>query len=333
VGLEANIFRTLHSTFSQKKDYYKILGINQNASQSEIKKAYYELAKKYHPDVNKNDSNAAQKFQEVSEAYEILGDESKRKQYDSFGPSNARSSGFGNQQYSGFEYHSQINPEEFFKRIFRDSEFAFKEWSTGDRGFAESIFGFSSTKEIPVNLTFEEAARGVNKEISINLPATCHRCGGSRAEPGTGATPCPNCRGTGTENLNTGPFLLRSVCRRCQGSGTIVRHPCVECEGKGRVVGRRLVSVAIPAGVEDGQVLRVAVGDDRQSSQELFVQVRVERSRHFRREGADVHSDITISLAQAALGGKIRIPGIYETLLISVSFDREVKICVVGEFE
>ncbi|THD20541.1 Lethal (2) tumorous imaginal disc [Fasciola hepatica] len=318
VGVENNLFRGLHSTFSQKKDYYKILGVSKNASQSEIKKAYYELAKKYHPDVNKNDSNAAQKFQEVSEAYEILGDESKRKQFDSFGPSAAESTGFGNQQYSGFEYHSQINPEEFFRRIFRDSEFAFKEWSSGDRGFAESIFGFNSTKEITVNLTFEEAARGVNKEISVNLPTTCHRCGGSRAEPGTGATTCPNCRGTGTENLNTGPFLLRSVCRRCHGSGSIVRHPCIECEGKGLIIGRRLVSVAIPAGVEDGQVLRVSVGDGRQSSQELFVQVRVERSRQFRREGADIHSDITISLAQAALGGKIRVPGIYETLLITI---------------
>ncbi|VDP94526.1 unnamed protein product, partial [Echinostoma caproni] len=166
------------------------------------------------------------------------------------------------------------------------------------------------------------AARGVNKEININIPTTCHRCGGSRAEPGTGATTCPNCHGTGTENLSTGPFLLRSVCRRCQGSGSVVRHPCVECEGKGRIVGRQRVSVAIPAGVEDGQVLRVSVGDGRQASQEIFVQVRVERSRQFRREGADVHSDITISLAQAALGGKIRVPGIYETLLITVSIDK-----------
>ncbi|KAF8562005.1 hypothetical protein P879_09449 [Paragonimus westermani] len=317
-GRESLLLRSIHSTFSHKKDYYKILGVDRSASQADIKKAYYELAKKYHPDVNKNDKNAAQKFQEVSEAYEILGDDNKRKQYNAFGSS--ASSGQGNFSGSqrGFEYHSQIDPEELFRRIFRDSEFAFREWSTGDRGFAENIFGFNPTKEVTVNLTFEQAARGVNKEISVNMPATCSRCGGSRAEPGSGSTTCPSCQGTGTENLNTGPFLLRSICRRCQGSGSIVRYPCVECEGKGKVVARQRVNVAIPAGVEDGQVLRVSVGGSRANTQELFVQVRVERSREFRREGPDIHSDVSISLAQAALGGKIRVPGIYETMLVTI---------------
>ncbi|KAF5398653.1 hypothetical protein PHET_08000 [Paragonimus heterotremus] len=163
------------------------------------------------------------------------------------------------------------------------------------------------------------------------MPATCSRCGGSRAEPGSGATTCPSCQGTGTENLNTGPFLLRSICRRCQGSGSVVRYPCVECEGKGKVIARQRVNVAIPAvyapcslqvfhipGVEDGQVLRVSVGGSRTGTQELFVQVRVERSREFRREGPDIHSDVSISLAQAALGGKIRVPGIYETMLVTI---------------
>ncbi|CAH8477111.1 unnamed protein product [Dicrocoelium dendriticum] len=316
---DIQLYRFIHSSYASKKDYYKILGVDRSASQAEIKKAYYQLAKKYHPDVNKDDKTAAQKFQEVSEAYEILGDENKRKQYNSFGAAGpSASSGFRGQQQEGFEFHSQIDPEELFRRIFRDSEFAFKEWTSGDRGFAETIFGFNPTKEVSVNLTFEQAARGVNKEISVNMPTNCQRCGGSRAEPGTGSSICPNCQGTGTENLNTGPFLLRSVCRRCQGSGSIVRYPCSECEGKGKVIARQRVNIAIPAGVEDGQVLRVAVGDSRRETQELFVQIRVDRSREFRRDGADVHSDITISLAQAALGGKIRVPGIYETMLVSI---------------
>ncbi|CAL8090870.1 unnamed protein product [Calicophoron daubneyi] len=321
VGVESSFFRAIHSTFAQRKDYYKILGVDKSASQADIKKAYYQLAKKYHPDVNKNDSDAPQKFQEVSEAYEILGDETKRRQYDAFGRSTSSApggGGFGGQQYGGFEYHSQMNPEELFRRIFKDSEFAFKEWTSGDRGFAESIFGFNSTKEVSVNLTFEQAARGVNKEIDVNTPANCHRCGGSRAEPGTGVSTCPNCQGSGVEHLNTGPFLLRSVCRRCQGTGTIIRHPCVECGGKGKVIMRQKVKIAIPAGVEDGQVLRVSIGGGNVPTQELFVQVRVERSRTFRREGADVHSDVTISLAQAALGGKVKIPGIYDTILVSI---------------
>ncbi|VDP54294.1 unnamed protein product [Schistosoma mattheei] len=201
----------------------------------------YLLAKKYHPDVNKNDKSAAQKFQEV------LGDENKRSQYDKFGSASTQNN-FGGGQSQGFEFHSNINPEELFRRIFRDSEFVFNEWSTGDKGFAESIFGSDATKEIPVNLTFEQAARGVNKEISVNMVTNCPHCQGSRAEPGTDKSTCPSCRGTGTENMNTGPFLLRSVCRRCHGTGTIIRHPCRECEGKGRIVGRKRVNVSIPAG-------------------------------------------------------------------------------------
>ncbi|CAH8540296.1 unnamed protein product [Schistosoma curassoni] len=310
-------FRNIYTSISLLKDYYNILGVSKSASQSEIKKAYYQLAKKYHPDVNKNDKSAAQKFQEVSEAYEVLGDENKRSQYDKFGSASTQNN-FGGGQSQGFEFHSNINPEELFRRIFRDSEFVFNEWSTGDKGFAESIFGSDATKEIPVNLTFEQAARGVNKEISVNMVTNCPHCQGSRAEPGTDKSTCPSCRGTGTENMNTGPFLLRSVCRRCHGTGTIIRHPCRECEGKGRIVGRKRVNVSIPAGVEDGQVLRMSVGNDGLHNNEIFLQIRVEKSRYFRREGADIHSDITVSLSQAALGGKMRVQGIYENMLVTI---------------
>lgn len=268
--------------------------------------------------MNKEDKNAPLKFQEVSEAYEVLGDESKRTQYDRFGSSASQSNYGAAQSPGGFEFHSNINPEELFRRIFRDSEFAFKEWTSGDRHFAESIFGFDTTKEVTVTLSFEQAARGVNKEISANMIDTCLRCNGTRAEPGTGTSTCPTCRGTGTENMNTGPFLLRTVCRRCNGSGSVVKHPCRECEGSGKVIKRQIVKVSIPAGVEDGQVLRVSVGGGTSTPQELFVQVRVEKSRIFRRDGADVHSDIIISLAQAALGGKMRVQGLYEAMLVTI---------------
>lgn len=136
-------------------------------------------------------------------------------------------------------------------------------------------------------------------------------------------TTCPNCSGSGQETISTGPFVIRTTCRRCSGTGSVVRFPCRACNGTGQTIGREHVKVAIPPGVEDGQVLRVSVDSGRKgtrclSSQELFVTVRVEASSNFRRDGADVHSNVTISLAQAALGGKIRIPGIYEQVLVTV---------------
>ncbi|KAM7538428.1 hypothetical protein Aperf_G00000069585 [Anoplocephala perfoliata] len=305
------------SSFLSAKDYYKILGIGKTASQSDIKKAYYQLAKKYHPDVNKSDKTAAQKFAEVSEAYEILGDEEKRKSYDSFG--GTTDSGFSSGASSYGDFTSHIDPEELFRRIFRDSDFAFKEWSSGDRNFADSIFGFNTTREVVVNLSFEDAAKGITKEISINVVVPCSICEGSRCQPGTGMTTCPICRGSGKETVTAGPFALHSTCRRCSGVGTIVRHPCRACNGTGQTIGKENVRVVIPPGVEDGQVLRVSVGNGNyQPAQELFVTVRVASSPNFRRDGADVHSDVTITMAQAALGGKIRIPGIYESVLVTI---------------
>ncbi|VDM33340.1 unnamed protein product [Hydatigera taeniaeformis] len=303
------------------KDYYKILGVSKGASQSDIKKAYYQLAKKYHPDINKSDKSAAQKFAEVSEAYEVLGDEEKRRSYDSFG---GTSPGGFSSSTGGFEnFTSRFDPEELFRRIFRDSDFAYQEWSSGDRNFAESIFGFNTTREVVINLSFEDAARGVTREVAINVVVPCTTCEGSRCQPGTGMTTCPKCSGSGQETVSTGPFVLRTTCRRCSGTGSVVRYPCRACNGTGQTIGREQVKVAIPPGVEDGQVLRVSVNSGRkgshcQSAQELFVTVRVESSPNFRRDGADVHSNVTITLAQAALGGKIRIPGIYEQVLVTI---------------
>ncbi|KAL3318713.1 DnaJ subfamily A member 3, mitochondrial [Cichlidogyrus casuarinus] len=315
--------RKFQTTNWLSKDFYKVLGINKGASASEIKKAYYQLAKKYHPDVNKNDKSAAQKFQEVSEAYEVLGDESKRSQYDSFGATSGpgTGTGTGRQGFGGFQdfsNFSHINPEELFRRIFKDSEFAFREWSSGDRGFAESVFGFNATREVTINLTFLESARGCNKEVDVNMVTKCIRCEGTRCQPGTGTTTCPQCRGTGHETIHTGPLLMSTTCRRCQGAGHIVRHPCTECEGTGHQIVRHKVKISIPAGVENGQVLRTSVSGPNAVPQELFVNIRVQSNSQFKREGPDIHSDVHISLAQAALGGKIRVPGVYEQMLINI---------------
>ncbi|XP_075982006.1 dnaJ homolog l(2)tid, mitochondrial-like isoform X2 [Anticarsia gemmatalis] len=302
--------RYIHTTnsLSARADYYKVLGVSKNASAKDIKKAYYQLAKKYHPDANKSDPAASQKFQEVSEAYEILSDENKRKQYDTFGTtSDQMGMGGGPSGTDGFthqwQYKSTIDPEELFRKIFGDAGFKSDAFSD----FAESQFGFGAAQEVVMNLRFTEAARGVNKDVTVNVVDTCPKCQGSRCELGTKAIKCTYCNGTGMETFSRGPFVMRSTCRHCHGTRMLIKFPCVECEGKGSSVQRKKVSVPVPAGVEDGQTVRMAVGNN-----EIFITFRVEKSNYFRRDGPDVHTDCTISVSQALLGGTVRIQGLYE---------------------
>jgi len=267
--------RFISQTRSLHRDYYKILGVAANAPQKDIKKAYYQLAKKFHPDVNKDNPEAAKKFQEVSEAYEVLSDDRKRAQYDSTG--RGRSDPFqqeqqrhqrsrsGSDPFGGgqWEYKSNVDPEELFRQIF--GEFA-KGFGGGQRGgyspFEDfSQFGFGQRGvQSQVSISVQDSARGVNKSVD---------------------------------------FLAAS------GSPFDRSPPRVE---------KRQVSVAIPAGIQDGQTLRVSVG----GNQEIFLTVRVEESDYFTREGPNVHTNATISLSQAILGGIIRIQGLYEDLNIRI---------------
>ncbi|XP_071549326.1 protein tumorous imaginal discs, mitochondrial isoform X2 [Panulirus ornatus] len=305
------------SSNPQQRDYYEVLGVPRNASNKDIKKAYYQLAKKHHPDVNKDDPAAQKKFTEVSEAYEVLGDEEKRRQYDTLGHTAeqmGRAGGMGsagNPFQSGWSYQTTIDPEELFKKIFGD--FRRAGMDMGDHDFAESAFGFGSAQEIALNLTFSQAARGINKDISINTVDVCPKCSGNRCEPGTKATRCQYCNGTGMETITTGPFVMRQTCRYCHGTRMHIKYPCSECEGKGQTVQRKAVTVPVPAGVEDGQTLRMTVG-----RKEVFVRINVSKSDYFQRDGADVHTDVTVSLAQAALGGATRIQGIYEDITLQI---------------
>ncbi|KAK3740757.1 hypothetical protein RRG08_048999, partial [Elysia crispata] len=300
-----------------KKDYYEVLGVPRNADQATIKKAYYKLAKKFHPDVNNKDPNAEKKFQEVSEAYEVLSDKAKKQEYDSFGMGGpqARTGGFRAQQgFSGFEnFQSQMDPEELFRRIFGSGGLGGFGFSNQGQDYEESMHGFAPASEVLLDLSFQEAARGVNKEIALNVKDTCPKCRGSGAEPGSSPSKCTQCNGTGMETISTGPFVMRTTCRKCHGRGQVITHPCSECGGKGKVIARKRVIVPVPAGVEDGQTVRMPVG-----SQEVFITFKVAKSRIFRREGADVHSDVAISMSQAVLGGSIKVPGIYDDILLSI---------------
>ncbi|XP_012137225.1 dnaJ homolog l(2)tid, mitochondrial isoform X2 [Megachile rotundata] len=300
-----------------KRNYYEILGVSKNASAKDIKKAYYQLAKKYHPDTNKGDPDASKKFQEVSEAYEVLSDDTKRKQYDTWGSTSEQmgmGQGGGHAKDFGqsWQFRSSVNPEDLFRKIFGDA--GFQSSAFGDfEDFAESKFGFGAAQEVVMNLTFSQAARGVNKEVQLNVLDTCPKCSGSRCEPGTKAVRCQYCNGTGMETISTGPFVMRSTCRYCHGTRMFIKFPCLDCEGKGQSVQRKKVIVPVPAGVEDGQTIRMAVGN-----KEVFITFRVEKSKYFRRDGSDIHTDAQISLSQAVLGGTIRIEGVYEDHTIQV---------------
>nr|XP_056722211.1 dnaJ homolog subfamily A member 3, mitochondrial [Euleptes europaea] len=286
-----------------KEDYYQVLGVPRTASQKEIKKAYYQLAKKYHPDTNKDDPKAKEKFSQLAEAYEVLSDEVKRKQYDTYGTAgfDPGSAGSG-QQYWG--RGPTVDPEELFRKIFGE--------------FSGSPFGdfhtiFDQPQEYIMELTFTQAAKGVNKEIVVNINDACQRCDGRGHEPGTKVQHCHYCNGTGMETINTGPFVMRSTCRRCGGRGSTMTNPCSLCRGTGQTKQKKTVMVPVPAGVEDGQTVRMPVG-----KKEIFITFRVQKSSVFRRDGADIHSDLFISVAQAVLGGTARAPGLYETISITI---------------
>lgn len=290
-----------------KKDYYQILGVPKTANAKEIKKAYYQLAQKYHPDKSAGDKT---KFQEVSEAYEVLGDDKKRQEYDTFGMAGNgagahEKAGFGQ---GGFHYQSQVDPEELFRTIFGD---AFKRGRDFESMF-DQFGGSESGQQYEVaqrvlDLSFEEACRGVNKELNIRVLDVCKSCNGSKCAPGHKPVKCKQCNGTGMESIQTGPFFMRTTCRACYGHREVISKKCIECSGKGQTYQSKRVSVPVPAGVEDGQTMRMNVG-----KQEVYITFKVTPSKIFRRDKEDVHSDVSISISQAILGGTVNVKGIYD---------------------
>ncbi|XP_061686914.1 dnaJ homolog subfamily A member 3, mitochondrial-like [Syngnathoides biaculeatus] len=294
-------FRT-SARCADNQDLYEVLGIARTASQKDIKKAYYQLAKKYHPDTNPDDPEAKGKFAKLAEAYEVLSDELKRKQYDMYGAAGFDPNRAGQQQHyrSG---SANVDPEELFRKIFGD--FA--------GGFRDVNSMFEERPEFVMDLTFAEAAKGADKQLSVNLEDACPRCDGKGNEPGTKVSHCHYCNGTGMESVHTGPFMMRSTCRRCGGNGSIVITPCTLCRGSGQTKKRQTVMVPVPAGVDHGQTVRMSVG-----KKEVLITFRVERSPVFRRNGIDIHSDVLISVAQAILGGTATAQGLHDAINILI---------------
>jgi molecular chaperone DnaJ len=307
---------------SPTKDLYKLLGVAENASADEIKKSYRKLAKKYHPDANPSDSTAADRFKEISEAYSVLSDGEKRKQYDQMrkygsfggfgGPSprgrgaGARPSAAGGTGATGgfsFEDLSGGGIGDIFSSIF----------DLGKRRGPSRAHGpqRGQTVEYAVEVPFTLAARGGKLSISVPITEPCPGCAGTGAAPGTMPTTCPECRGSGNVTFGQGGFAVSRPCPACYGRGTIPTDPCPTCNGQGQLRQQKQIQITVPPGVDTGSKLRLsgqgeagAAGGPRG---DLIVTFRVQPHRFFSRDGKDVHCTVPINVAQATLGSRIRV--------------------------
>ncbi len=288
---------------ASERDYYGILGVSRDSDDDEIKKAYRKKARKLHPDVNKDDPKAEEKFKELSEAFEILSDPNKRARYDQYG-------------------HSGIN----------DNDFNFDDFAQGGFGGFEDIFdmffgggGRGGRRQGPqrgndlqyrLMIDFEKAAFGGAEEISIPRTESCSTCHGTGAKPGTDTKTCPKCHGNGqirtTQQTPFGHFAQTRVCDRCGGDGRIVETPCPDCNGNGKVRKQRKITVNIPAGVETGTRLRMTgegeAGDHGAPSGDLYIVLQVKSHKIYTREGDDIHCEVPINFVQATLGDEIEVP-------------------------
>ncbi len=296
---------------ANKRDYYEVLGVNKGASDDEIKKAYRKLAKQYHPDLNKDNPEAADKFKEAAEAYEVLSDSEKRSRYDQFGHAGVdQGAGFGGGGFGGFDGFDMGDLGDIFGSFF------------GGRG------GFNSSRrngpvrgrdiQQAIELTFEEAAFGCKKEVTIIRMENCPDCAGSGAKKGTTPQTCSQCNGTGqmrtVQNTPFGQFASTTTCNACGGRGTIIKEPCEKCSGSGKVRKTRKLEINIPQGIDHGQSVSVRgqgeAGSKGGPAGDLLITVYIKKNSVFMRDGSTVYVDVPITFVQASLGCEIEIPTI-----------------------
>ncbi|MBS5937178.1 molecular chaperone DnaJ [Clostridium sartagoforme] len=289
------------------KDYYAALGLEKGASDEEIKKAFRKLAIKYHPDKNQGDKEAENKFKEINEAYQVLSDPEKKERYDKFGTVDFDGSGFGSGGFGGFDFSDMGGFGDIFESFFGGGGGGGRRRNGPQRG---------SDLEYTVNLTFEEAVFGVEKEIAINRSESCETCRGTGAKAGTSKKTCPTCSGTGQirtqRQTPLGSFVSTTTCNNCGGSGSIIEEPCTTCHGKGHVRKNRKIKVNIPAGVDTGNVMPLRGQGDHGTNDgppgDLYVRINVSPSKKFVRKGNDIYYDTHISMGNAALGVEITVP-------------------------
>jgi len=282
------------------RDLYEVLGADRQATASDLKKAYYRLAKKYHPDHNPGDKDAEEKFKEAASAYQILCDEDQRARYDRYGFEGIRGASGGGQSGGGFS-----NVEDIFSAF-------------GDL-FGDFFGGRSSAKRgqprgadlrVDLGLTFPEAVWGTTKEVKVQRQIGCTTCGASGAKPGSKAETCATCQGKGQVVHAQGFFMVQTTCPHCRGAGKAIKDPCEDCRGRGTKPENTTLSVTVPSGVDDGQTLRLANKGETApggTTGHLYVVLHVQGDERFRREGDDILTEMPVSFVKAALGGEIEV--------------------------
>ncbi len=299
-----------------EKDYYHLLGVAKNASHAEIKKAYRKLAQKHHPDANPGNKDSEERFKEISVAYDVVGDEEKRKQYDQVREMASSGAGMGGFPGGGFRGGGFPGGGVRFEDVggsggFGDIGDLFSVFAGGrGRGRARSVRG--ADLETEVRVSFEDSMSGTTVPVRIAGPAPCSTCHGSGAEPGSSPSTCPQCSGAGVVSVNQGPFQMSQTCPRCRGTGRVVERACTTCRGSGHVRTTRNLTVKIPAGVKDGGRIRLAgrgePGPAGAPAGDLFVVVRVAPHRLFGRKGNDLTLELPITFPEAALGANVKVP-------------------------
>lgn len=304
---------------ADKRDYYEVLGVNRGASDADIKKAYRKMAKQYHPDMNPGDKKAEAMFKEVSEAYEVLSDSEKRSRYDQYGHAGMDPNGFGASGFGDFDFGGIGD--------------IFESFFGGGGGFGGRS---QKTRNGPqkggdlkyaIEISFEEAAFGVEKEVSVSRLEKCKTCGGSGAKPGTSATTCMHCNGTGQVQFKQktpfGQFVNIKACDVCKGEGKIITDPCDKCGGKGHVRSHVKIKINVPAGIDDGQTISLRGEGDPGikggPAGDLYISVRVKQHTLFQRQGNDVICEIPITFVQATLGSELEVPTLDGRVKYSIS--------------
>ncbi|WP_106475813.1 molecular chaperone DnaJ [Phytohalomonas tamaricis] len=289
-----------------KRDYYEVLGVERGADQKEIKKAYRRLAQKFHPDRNPDDETSAEKFREVSEAYEILSDNEKRAAYDQFGHAgvDGQAGGFGG---GGFGGAGAGGFSDIFGDVFGD---IFGGAGGGRRNPNAPQRGSDLRYNLEINL--EEAVAGTNVDIRVPRLTECNHCHGGGAEPGTSKKSCPTCNGIGQVRMQQGFFAVQQACPTCHGRGEVVDTPCRKCHGEGRIQETRTLAVKIPAGVDTGDRIRLngegEAGINGGPAGDLYVQVMIKAHPIFERDGRDLYCEVPINFVDATLGGELEVP-------------------------